>query len=375
LVKRLLKNFRWGVLPVPGRLIAVIFFVFVFIFPLITQQPYYMDMMTYASIFAIFAVSWDLLSGYSGQLNFGHALFFGVAAYTSALLGSYFAWPTAATMIIGILAAVAAGVITCFPALKLRGPYLSLLTLAFPLMLLGIIMFFKEITGAEYGIPFVPSIADTRVGEYYICVIAMTASVLIMWKLTDAGSRYIRTGLIFHAIREDEIAARATGINTIRYKLLAFAIGGFFAGLAGVLYVHVREICTISTLNLTMSFQAIIWVIFGGIVSIYGAVVGVYVLFPLMYLTYDVQSFIQSISQAVPQTPALVPLVKILQFLETIAGQPILILAVIVILILLFMPEGIAVWIRDKIERECPRCKLTNAAWRRECRACGASLR
>jgi branched-chain amino acid transport system permease protein len=374
LVGRLLKNFRFGVLPVPGRLIAIIFFVFLFIFPLITQQHYYTDMMIYTSIFAIFAVSWDLLSGYSGQLNFGHALFFGVAAYTSALLSSYFHWPAAATMTLGILAAVAAGVITCFPALRLRGPYLALLTLAFPLMLLGIVMFFKDITGAEYGIPFIPHIADTRTGEYYICLIAMTVSVLIMWKLTDAGSKYIRTGLIFHAIREDEIAARATGINTIRYKLLAFAIGGFFAGLAGVLYVHVRGICTIGTLNLTMSFQAIIWVIFGGIVSIYGAVVGVYVLYPLMYLSYDIQSIIERISAAVPNVPALVPLLKILQFLEKLSGQPLLIMAIIVILILLFMPEGVAVWIRDKIERECPRCKLTNGAWRRECRACGASL-
>jgi branched-chain amino acid transport system permease protein len=99
-------------------------------------------------------------------------------------------------------------------------------------------------------------------------------------------------------------------------------------------------------LTMTMSFQVIIWVIFGGIVSIYGPVAGVYTLFPL------------------------------LEFLRGIVGKyNYLILAIVVILVLLFMPQGIAVWIRDKIERECPRCKLTNAAWRREFRACGASLR
>ena len=347
MLKRLLKDFRWGVLPVPGRVIAVIFFVALFIFPLITNVPYHLSIIIFSNIFVIFAVSWDLLSGYSGQVNFGHALFFGVAAYGSALLYKYLGWQPWATIPLGVLAAVLAGVVTAFPALRLRGPYLSLLTLAFPLMLLGLVFAFTNITGGEYGIGGLPRLAATPIGEYYVILIVMSVSVLIMWKLTDAGSKYVRTGLIFHAIREDEIAARATGINTIRYKLLAFVIGGLFAGIAGALYAHYTRVAGPSTLLMTMSFQAVIWVVFGGIVSIYGPVAGVYTLYPLV---------------------------------ELLRGTPLrdyrfLILSVIVILILLFMPEGIAVWVRDKIERECPRCKLTNAAWRRECRACGASLR
>ncbi len=374
LLRRLIKDFRFSLLPVPGRVIALVFFIFLSTFPLITRNPYYMDMMIYAAIFTIFAVSWDLLSGYTGLVNFGHALFFGVAAYTSALLCTYLHWPMAATMIVGVLAGVAAGVITCFPALKLRGPYLSLLTLAFPLMLLGVIMFFRNFTGAEYGLPNLPRLATTQVEQYYICFAVMTVSVLIMWKFTDAGSRYIRTGLIFHAIREDEIAARATGINTIRYKLLAFVIGGFFAAVAGVLYAHVRALVSpTATLGITLSFEAIIWVIFGGVVSIYGAVAGVYTLFPLVYLSNDIQSLFEYFLEKIPKG-SMAPLVSILDFLRLVSSRPILILSVVVILVLLFMPEGVAVWIRDKIERECPRCKLTNVAWRRECRACGASL-
>jgi len=282
-------------------------------------------------------------------VNFGHALFFGVSAYSVALLNKYFGLQPWATIPIGTLVATGIGVLTCFPALRLRGPYLSLLTMAFPLMLMGLVMAFKEWTGGEFGIPGLPALAATKVGEYYICLIVMTVAVLIMWKLTDAGSKYVRTGLIFHAIREDEIAARASGINTINYKILAFVIGGFFAGLAGALYAHILGAVGIGYLSMVMSFRAIIYVVFGGIVSIYGPVVGVYTL----------------------QT--------LLQFLgvggTTFIGQNlILIMAIIVILILLFMPEGVAVWVRDKIERECPRCKLTNAAWRRECRACSASL-
>lgn len=350
MLRRLLNNFRWSVLPVPGRIIAIVFFVALFIFPLITTRDYYLYILTISNLLVIFAVSWDLLSGYSGQVNFGHALFFGVSAYSVALLNKYFGLQPWATIPIGTLVATGIGVLTCFPALRLRGPYLSLLTMAFPLMLMGLVMAFKEWTGGEFGIPGLPALAATKVGEYYICLVVMTVSVLIMWKLTDAGSKYVRTGLIFHAIREDEIAARASGINTINYKILAFVIGGFFAGLAGALYAHILGTVGLSTLSMVMSFRAIIYVVFGGIVSIYGAVVGVYTL----------------------QT--------LLQFLgvggTTFIGQnQILIMAIIVILILLFMPEGVAVWVRDKIERECPRCKLSNAAWRRECRACSAPLR
>ena len=347
MLRRLFGNFRWGVLPVPGRLIAFIFFFSLFILPLITDDRHTLLILIFTNIYVIFAVSWDLLSGYTGQVNFGHALFFGAGAYGSALLYKYLGWQPGITIPLGALIATLVGVVTCLPALRLRPPYLSLLTMAFPLILVGIVYAFPLVTGGSYGILGLPRIADSRVVEYYIILIVMAVSVLIMWKLTDAGSKYVRTGLLFHAIREDEIAARASGINTIRYKILAFAIGGLFAGIAGAFFVHILSVASPPLFYLTMSFQTIIWVVFGGIVSIYGAVVGVYTLYPL---------------------------VEFLRQFPAISLYRFLIMAVLVIVILLFMPEGVAVWVRDKIERECPRCKVTNAAWRRECRACSASL-
>jgi len=346
LLKRLLRDLRWGVLPVPGRVMALVFVAFIFIFPLIVDSPYNLLVFILVNIFVIFAVSWDVLSGYTGQTNFGHALTFGVGAYGAALLNRDLGWPPAATIPVASLAAALIGVGTCLPALRLRGPYLALYTLSLPLMLLGIVRTFREITGGDYGISGISRLADTRIAQYYIVLIVMVVAVLIMWKLTDAGSKLVRTGLIFHAIREDEIAARATGINTIRYKILAFAIGSFFAGLSGALYVHIMRIVTPDVLALTLSFQAIIWVIFGGAVSIYGAVVGVYTLYPLLHIV-----------------------------LRDLSHYRMLILAVLVIVVLLFMPEGVAVWVRSKIERQCPRCKTTNAAHRRECRSCSAALR
>ena len=348
MLSRFFKDFQGDVVAIPGRLIALIFFVLLFLIPTFTQQPYILRMLIFANMFVIFAVSWDFVSGYTGQLNFGHALFFGVAAYASAMLnrgaplGPH--WPIWATIPIGALAAVVAGVAMCLPALRLRGPYLALVTLAFPLILLGVIFANTQFTGGELGISGIDRISDSRVTDYYISVVVMLVSVFIMWKLTDAQSGLVRTGIILHAIREDEIAARASGINTIRYKLFAFAVGGFFAGIAGAMYAHFLRIAGPSTLDLTLSFQAIIWTVFGGIVSIYGAVVGVYILYPLT------------------------------ESLRFISQFRMLIFAAIVILILLFMPEGIAVWIRDKIERQCPRCKLTNVSWRHTCRACSTDL-
>ena len=344
MLRRLFKDFQGDVLAIPGRLIALIFFLLLFIVPLITKEPYILRTFIFANVFVIFAVSWDFISGYTGQVNFGQALFFGVAAYSAALLNKYLGLQPWATIPIGALVAVGAGVLMCLPALRLRGPYLSLVTLAFPLILLGVIKAFPDFTGGEHGISGLPALAASRTVEYYISVSVMIVSVFIMWKLTDAKSALVRTGIILHAIREDEIAARATGINTIRYKMLAFVVGGFFAGIAGGLYAHFMRIAGPSSMDMMLSFQAIIWTVFGGIVSIYGAVVGVYFLYPLMEL------------------------------LRVVPELRLLIFAAIVIVILLFMPEGIAVWIRDKIERECPRCKLSNIALRHTCRACGASL-
>jgi branched-chain amino acid transport system permease protein len=329
---------------IPGRLIALVFFLFLLFIPLVTAEPYILRILIFANMYVIFAVSWDLLSGYTGQINFGHALFFGVAAYTSALLNLHLNLPPWATIPIGALASMIAGLVVCLPALRLRGPYLSLVTLAFPLILLGVVFAFTDVTGGEWGLPGIAPISSDRTVVYYISMVIMVISVLIMWKLTDTKSSLVRTGIIFHAIREDEIAARASGINTVRYKMLAFAVGGFFAGIAGAFLAHFMRIAGPSNLDLFLSFQVIIWTVFGGICSIYGPVAGVYILHTLM------------------------------EFLRVVPEYRILIFAGIVVLTILFMPEGIAVWIRDKIERECPRCKLSNVWFRRTCRACGASL-
>jgi branched-chain amino acid transport system permease protein len=341
----MVKVLEGEVLAVPGRSIAVGFFLLLFLLPLLTQDPFLLRIATFASIYAIYAASWDLLCGYTGQINLGHALFFGVSGYASALLNHHYGLPPWITIPIGAMVSVVMGCIVAVPAMRLRGIYLALATLTFPIVMIGVIFAVPDFTGGELGISGLAPLARSRVGAYYINTVVMLLSVAVMWKITDSRSKRVRLGIILQSIREDEITARASGINTIKYKMLAFCASGFFAGVSGGLYVHVMKIAGPSTLELMNSVNPIVWTIFGGIGTIYGSVLGVYILFPLVELLWMVQE------------------IRMLMF------------GILVIVVLLRMPEGIGVWVRDKIERVCPRCKLINVFTRVHCRACSAHLR
>lgn len=338
-LKKLFKIFKGEVLVLPSRIVVLLFFLFVILLPVFNSDAYILRVFILAGIFAILYASWDLLSGFTGQMNFGQALFFGVAAYTAAFANVRFGIPAWGSIPLGALAAVLAGLIIGIPCLRLRGTYLALTTLAFPIILIGIVYAMPELTGGELGLYGLHRMASSYVGNYYVTSIVMLASVFAMWLITDSN-----TGIIFHAIREDEVAVRASGINTTRYKLIAFCLSGFFAGIAGGLYAHFMRIAEPSTLSLNTSFLVVIYAIFGGVATIYGPVGAVFLLFPL------------------------------LEFLRFWPEYRMLMFAVVVLLTLLFMPEGLFPWLRDKIEEECPRCKIRNIATRKTCRICDASL-
>jgi branched-chain amino acid transport system permease protein len=338
-LKKLYTLLRGEVLVLPSRTIVGLFVLVLLIMPLLTRDPYIIRIIILTSIFAILAASWDLLSGFTGQMNFGHALFFGVGAYSSAILNIHFHIPPWGTVPLGAVVAVLAGLIIGIPCLRLKKTYLALTTMAFPIILLGIITALPDQTGGELGISGLARFTNSLVGGYYLHIIIMLVLCFIMWKITDSN-----IGIIFHAIREDELAVKASGINTTRYKLLAFSLSGFFAGISGGLYAHYMRIAGPSTLEISMSFTVVIWAIFGGVATIYGPIAAVFILFP---------------------------------FLELVRFWPeyrTLIFAVVVLLILLYMPEGLIPWVRDKMEKECPRCKVRNVGVRKECRICTAEL-
>jgi branched-chain amino acid transport system permease protein len=342
LLRRGWAELRNEVLVLPSRTLVLLWVISVLALPLVYDDPYVLRILTMTCIFAIFAASWDLLAGYTGQVNFGHALFFGAGAYASALLSLRLGISPWASVCVGAVVATLFGLLVGFLCLRLRGSYLSLATLAFPLIALGLLFAFPRFSGGELGISGLRRLALTPVANYYIVAISMLAIVFALWKL--ATSRF---GIVLHAIRDDEVAARASGINTPRYKLMVFAVSAAAAGFAGALFAHYLRVAGPSSLEVALSFQVVIWGIFGGLATIYGPVAAVFILYPL---TEWFGGF------------GLLGEFRLLAF------------AIIVLLVLLFMPRGLAPWVRDRIEVQCPRCKQRNVAGRSACRLCGASL-
>ena len=335
-----LKN---EVLVLPSRTLVLVWVAALALLPFAWADAYVLRILTMTCLFAIFAASWDLLAGYTGQVNFGHALFFGAGAYASALLSLRLGLSPWLTIWAGAAVAMALGFVVGYLCLRLRGSYLSLATLAFPLIALGLLFAFPGFSGGELGISGVRRLALTPIGNYYIALVSMLAIVFGLWLIADS-----KFGIVMHAIRDDEVAARASGINTPRYKMSVFAISAAAAGFAGALFAHYLRVAGPSTLEVALSFQVVIWGIFGGVATIYGPVAAVFLLYPLT---------------------------EWLGTFKALGEMRLLIFAVIVLLVLLFMPRGLTPWVRDKIETLCPRCKQRNGAWRSACRLCGVPLK
>ena len=165
-LRKLYTIIKGEVLVLPSRIVVFLFFLVLLLLPVITQDPYLLRILILTSIFAILAASWDLLSGFTGQMNFGHALFFGVGAYGAALLNLHVHIPPWGSIPLGALAAVLAGLIIGIPCLRLKGTYLALTTLAFPIILMGVVFAIPDITGGEMGVSGLDRLSGSRLHDY-----------------------------------------------------------------------------------------------------------------------------------------------------------------------------------------------------------------
>jgi branched-chain amino acid transport system permease protein len=237
-----------------------------------------------ANIYAILAMSWDILSGYTGQISFGHSYFFGIGGYTTALVGLELGWSPLFTIPLAGVIAAAGGLLIAGPALRLKGPYLALITLVASIGIDQLVRFLKiGSTGAEGAILYkiddatqiitrIPSISGDYLTTYFISFGLM---VLIAVALLLIGRS--RIGLAFEAIRDDEEAAEAAGINAAKYKTLAFVISGFVAGLAGAFLVNHLGLASPSLVfALDISIEAIVASVLGGMGTIIGPIGGAY---------------------------------------------------------------------------------------------------
>jgi branched-chain amino acid transport system permease protein len=212
----------------------------------------------------ILGVSLNLINGFTGQFSLGHAGFMAVGAYTGAILTMKFGFPFPVTLLCGGIAAALVGLLIGLPTLRLRGDYLAIATLGFGEILRVLFINWSYVGGAG-GI-----IVKSRYTNFtWVYVLTVLTIVTIRNWLQSAHGRACV------AIREDEIAASSMGINTTLYKVIAFIIGSFFAGLAGVLYAHAYSIVTPVSFGFLKSVEILIIVVLGGMGSISGSVLAV----------------------------------------------------------------------------------------------------
>lgn len=233
-------------------------------------SAYLLGVLTVAYYFGVFAMAWDLLFGFAGEVNFGPTFLIGLGAYTAALLNADAGTPIPLCLIAGGLVAVIGGVLLALPALKLSGPYFGLVTLVAVLLLQNFIVIFAKFTGGEIGmtVPDVLSISESMNYWYALGFLLVCAAILF-------GLSRSAVGLILQASGQDKIEAAALGFNVTKHKLAAFCISAFFSGLAGGMMVFYMGTASVDTIiNISLGVQIIISAVLGGRRTILGAVIG-----------------------------------------------------------------------------------------------------
>jgi branched-chain amino acid transport system permease protein len=242
-------------------------------------MEYLLHILVITEIYAILAMSLDIIVGYTGIPALGHAAFSLIGAYTSSLLALNFGVSPWFGLLAGGILASLAGAIIAYPAVRLKGDYLALATFGFGIIAYVISKNWVSLTRGPMGLPGIPgfSILRYQLTEVWQYLILVTAIALITYCLLSLlVTRPF--GRVLRAIREDEIAAKSLGKDTPLFKLKIFMTGGFFAGIAGALYAHYITFIDPSSFTIMESIAILLMVIFGGMGTLRGAALGAFLL-------------------------------------------------------------------------------------------------
>ncbi|TWG89579.1 amino acid/amide ABC transporter membrane protein 2 (HAAT family) [Mesorhizobium sp. J18] len=295
---------RW-----PSILLLVVILVALALLPQFVNA-YWLRIATGALMWAGLACSWNIIGGYAGYIDFGHSAFFGIGAYATAILmGGSFGWPFAATVPVGLVAAALVAAVIGGPTLRLRGAYFAIATWAFAEMLLQLVNVL-EITGGTGGLSLPPFLDENFF--YFTMLAAVALTYGVTWLLFERS----RFGYKVKALRDHEAAAESMGINTSLVKLQAFALSAVLAALFGSIFAYwVTFINPKSVLGGDITDQMVVMVLLGGLGSFWGPALGGVALFLINRLIW-------------------------MNFGDT--AFYIAILGAAIILVVLFLPEGIA---------------------------------
>jgi branched-chain amino acid transport system permease protein len=268
--------------------------------PLFVQGTYYRFLGIVVFIYGIVAVGLNILTGYAGQLSLGHAALMAMGAYTTAILTKALA-PIAffaATglhiwlgVIAGTAAAAALGALLAFPALRARGPYLAMVTIAFGWVIFKVLQEWVPVTGGDLGLASIPKaqigpyIFDTQ-SFYYVALALFAVALLLQHRLVGS-----QIGLAIRAMKHSEIAVSSVGINVHRLKVLVFVISAAFAGFGGTLFAHQQNYISPDNFQFFSSVFFLLAVLFGGAGTLLGPAIGAAVLTLLPEMLHDFEKF------------------------------------------------------------------------------------
>lgn len=250
--------------------------------------PYYTELLTQVLIFGIFAMSLDLLVGYTGLPSLGHSAYFGSSAYIAAILWLRVTKTFWLTASVGLVVAVVIAALYNLLALRTSRAYYLMITLAFAQVLWSVAVSWTEVTGGDNGLPgltrpelgpLFPWSLEDAVGYFYFVMLLFIGSTLALYVLVNSPFGYALRG-----IRENEARMQALGYKTWTYKYLVSLIAAFFAGLSGELYMYLSQFVSPSTLSVTVSAQGLLMVMIGAAGTLFGPLIGAVVLVFLQYV-------------------------------------------------------------------------------------------
>ena len=252
--------------------------------PGVVKLPYFMHLITLALIWVILAQGQNLIQGFVGYVSIAQAGFMGIGAYFSTLLTVKLGWSVWMTLLLSPLFTAFISVLVGYPSLRVKGHYFAIVTLAYNMVIFTILLTFSSLTGGEAGISNVPRPAEFSVfgwslnfegrsnaPYYWLVLFCATAATALC-----AAILHSRVGRVLVAIRQNEVLADAIGVNTWRYKLLAFVMSAGLAGLAGSLYAHYIGFLNPEPFGVDQSLNAILAVILGGSGTLTGPLVGAF---------------------------------------------------------------------------------------------------
>lgn len=246
--------------------------------PLVLPNAFYLNVATNVGLAAIACVGLNLLIGYAGQISLGHAAFFGLGAYASAVLTTTYGWPPLLALAAGLAGTGLLAFLVAWPILRLRGHYLAMATLGLGIIVSIALSQEAWLTGGPDGMMVAPfTVAGlTLEGGRAWCWTVGGVLVVVTWLALNLVDSPV--GRALRALHGSEVAAEVAGVDTRRHKVLAFVISAVLASLAGSLYAHFSGWLTPGEADFLRSIQLVAMVVLGGVASVYGSIVGAAIL-------------------------------------------------------------------------------------------------